>query len=70
MGGRAKKRAARQRQATLRRLAGTAWRYAGLEAAATEEIVETLAGLGIHTDEARFRELAVASGDVEALAEA
>jgi hypothetical protein len=46
------------------------WWHEGLDETPTEEIVATLATLGIETDEAIFRNQAVAHGSVDALAEA
>ncbi len=67
---RARRRANVRRQATRDLTERPDWWYEGLEETPTEEIVATLASLGIETDEARFREQAHACGNVEALAEA
>lgn len=71
---RRKRQRARQR-AKERRAAGPfadrpPWWLEGLANTPTEEIVATLAGLNIHTDETRFREMASAHGSPDALADA
>jgi tetratricopeptide (TPR) repeat protein len=71
---RRKRQRARQR-AKERRAAGPfadrpQWWRDGLAKTPTEEIVATLAGLNIHTDESRFREMASAHGSPDALADA
>jgi tetratricopeptide (TPR) repeat protein len=63
------------RRARERRAAGPfadrpQWWRDGLAKMPTEEIVATLAGLNIHTDEIRFREMASAHGSPDALADA
>ena len=70
---RRKRQRARQR-AQERRVAGPfadrpQWWQDGLANTPTEEIVATLAGLNIHTDETRFREMASAHGSPDALAD-
>jgi tetratricopeptide (TPR) repeat protein len=71
---RRKRQRARQR-AKEQRAAGPfadrpQWWRDGLEETPTDEIVATLAGLNIHTDETRFREMASAHGSPDALADA
>lgn len=69
---RRKRQRARERRATRSRSLADRpkWWREGLEQTPTEEIVATLAGLGIQTDEARFREQAIAHKTVDDLAEA
>lgn len=66
------RRRARQRRANRSRSLADRpeWRREGLEQTPTEEIVAALARLGIQTDEARFREQAIAHKSVDDLAEA
>jgi tetratricopeptide (TPR) repeat protein len=64
-----------RRRARERRAAGTfadrpQWWQEGLVETPTEEIVTTLAGLNIQTDELRFREMAFTHGSPDALADA
>jgi tetratricopeptide (TPR) repeat protein len=69
-----RKRQRARRRAKERRAAGPfadrpQWWRDGLAETPTGEIVATLAGLNIHTDEARFREMASAHGSPDALAD-
>ncbi len=66
---RGRKRPRRQRRAASDFANRFRWRDEGLEETPTEEIVTTLAGLGIQTDDARFREQALAHKTVEELKE-
>lgn len=65
---RGRKRPRRQRRAASDFANRFRWRDEGLEETPTEEIVTTLAGLGIQTDDARFREQALAHKTVDELA--
>lgn len=70
-----RKRQRARRRAKERRAGGPLadrpkWWWDSLAETPTEEIVSTLAGLNIHTDETRFREMASALGSPDALADA
>jgi hypothetical protein len=71
---RRKRQRARQRTRQRRAVQPVAdrpqWWREGLAKTPTEEIVTTLAGLNIQTDETQFREMASAHGSPEALADA
>src|SRR5574341_8834 len=64
---RARREARLRQQALLSSLGSTEWLYEGLENTPTEQVVETLAKLGIQTDAARFRELATTHGKIEGI---
>jgi len=73
--GRGKRKRAKQKARLARHAARNLtekpdWWYRGLEETPTDEIMATLAGLGIQTGEAQFREQAHAFGNAEALADA
>jgi len=58
-----------RQQALLDSLGSTEWEDEELEGTPTEQIIETLSKLGIQTDEDSFRELALAHGSVDGIAE-
>jgi hypothetical protein len=60
---------ARERRAARQLANRPKWFHEGPEGTPTEEIVATLASLGIQTDEARFREQALAHKSVDDLAD-
>ncbi len=59
-----------RQQALLESVGSTQWWEEGIEGTPTDQIVETLAKLGIQTDEGLFRELAVGHGSVDGIAAA
>jgi tetratricopeptide (TPR) repeat protein len=64
------RRRARKRRAAPPFADRPQWWWDGLAETPTDEIVATLAGLNIHTDTTRFREMASALGSPDALADA